>query len=126
MYPSSFCKDRLGPVAGADRVGLAAALGEPIEPFGANDADDVGEVLAPRARPALYRQQAIKLGEPDRPLGQRMADPCPRCELVEAPIAGTMGQPFVGDHLQNGKLARGEACGEARRQRSCRCMLAPP
>ena len=70
-------------------------------------------MLAARARPALYREQAIQLGEPDRPFGQRMADPCPRRQFIEAPITGTMGQPFVGDHLQNGKLARGEACADS-------------
>ena len=74
MYPSSFRKDRLGPVAGVDRIGLAPTLGQPVEPFGADDADDVGEVLPPRAGSTLYRDQAVQFGEPDRPLGERMAD----------------------------------------------------
>ena len=78
MYPSSFRKDRLSSVAGVDRIGPAAALAQPVDPLGADDADDVGEVLPPRARPARHCDQAVQLSQPDRPLGQRMTDPCPR------------------------------------------------
>ena len=77
----------------------------------------------PRAWPPLYRDQAVKLGEPHRPLCQRPAHPCPCRQFIEAAIAGAMRQPFVRDHLQNGKLARGEACRERRRQWPGRRML---
>ena len=38
-FPSKRREIRLGAGAGLDRVGFAVALGEPVEPFGANDAD---------------------------------------------------------------------------------------
>ena len=115
MYPSSFREDRLGPVAGVDRIGLAPALAQPVEPFGSDNADDVGEVRPSRAWPALHRDQAIELGKPHRPLCQRAAHPGPRRQFVEAAIAGTMSQTFIGEHFQEGQLTGGEVRREIRR-----------
>jgi hypothetical protein len=55
-----------------------------------------------------------------------MTDPCPRRQFVEAPIAGAMGEPFVGKHAQHGELTRGEACRDRRRQRPCCRVLTSP
>jgi hypothetical protein len=63
--PSRNREIRLGPVTGLDRIPLAMALIEPGEPFGADNADDVAEMLPSRSRPAQHRYQAIQFGEPD-------------------------------------------------------------
>ena len=45
-------------------------------------ADDAGEMLLPGPWPTLNHDQAGALGKPDRPLGQRMADPRPRRQFA--------------------------------------------
>jgi hypothetical protein len=57
---------RLGPATGGDRVGFAATLIQPGEPLGANNVDDVGEMLPAGSRSTQHRDQAIALGIFDR------------------------------------------------------------
>ena len=66
--------DRLGPVAGVDRMALAPTL-QPVEPFGSDNANDVGEVLPSRSgrRCTVIRPSSSAWSH--RPLCQRPASP---------------------------------------------------
>ena len=116
MCPSNFREDWLGPVACLDCKGPAVALIEPGEPFGADDADDAGEMLAAGSGPAQHRDhREPHLGELERPLDDGFTDPCPCAYFVFTQIAGPVSQTFVRDDLQGRKFARGESGSEIRR-----------
>ena len=96
---------------------LAVAL-DPGQPFAADHAHDVREVLRTVPAPFRDRDEAEPFGMAECRLYRPTAYPCSRGDLVNGSIAPVPFPVLVRDNPQHRHFGGGERRGEVRRQRA--------